>query len=535
MSKKLDTDIDFNFNVFETVERALPIKPMINIGSCLDIPTCTVELGMKDESIINGGLGNFTGAAGKGNTFKTTVLDGMIYIGMERISSFAPANYLAYDTEVNNNERHQSYRISNFKYLKKLHPVESGLFRYSDKVSEAGNKFYDKLMTVLRGKSAKDTKTKMVATPFKYRDTGKPLMVPMPSGGKIDSLSDFTVEADAKNLAENELGDSGGNTLFMRNALMKTRMMLELPEWLIRSSHYLGMVSQVGDEVAMASGPTPPAPKKQLQDMKNGQILKGVGSKFTFATTICWNMIKATPMWNGYKPTDGALYPIESGANKTSNDNDLYEVEMKCIRNKNGPTGFIVNAVVSQSKGLLGSLTEFHFIKSNNYFGLIGSNQNYVSALMPEVKLQRTTIRTKLNENPRLARSINIMSELLQFNQMKPQYVEGIWCDMETLYSDLKKMGYDWNELLDTRGWWAFNQYDHPEFFLSSIDLLRMRAGLYVPYWMDPQTKRASKEYLDRRQAARDRLELIYSHYEKYGNKETQVDYESEENIIEAV
>ena len=84
-----------------------------------------------------------------------------------------------------------------------------------------------------------------------------------------------------------------------------------------------------------------------------------------------------------------------------------------------------------------------------------------------------------------MRRAINITSELYQIKQFWPQIVdEGIWCEPHELYEDLKKKGYDWDQLLSTRGWWAPNQYKHPVPYLSTVDLLRMRAGTYKPYWM---------------------------------------------------
>ena len=49
---------------------------------------------------------------------------------------------------------------------------------------------------------------------------------------------------------------------------------------------------------------------------------------------------------------------------------------------------------------------------------------------------------------------------------------------------DIKALGYDWKELLATRSWYTFFNEKHPVPFLSTMDLLRMRAGLYHPYWM---------------------------------------------------
>ena len=41
----------------------------------------------------------------------------------------------------------------------------------------------------------------------------------------------------------------------------------------------------------------------------------------------------------------------------------------------------------------------------------------------------------------------------------------------------------DWNELLECRDWWLPDQYTNLVRYLSIIDLLKMRAGIYTPYW----------------------------------------------------
>ena len=61
-----------------------------------------------------------------------------------------------------------------------------------------------------------------------------------------------------------------------------------------------------------------------------------------------------------------------------------------------------------------------------------------------------------------------------------------IWCTPAELYQDLKDMGYDWDKLLDTRGYWLINQYDKDNVpYLHTVDLLKMRKGLYHPWWYD--------------------------------------------------
>ena len=63
-----------------------------------------------------------------------------------------------------------------------------------------------------------------------------------------------------------------------------------------------------------------------------------------------------------------------------------------------------------------------------------------------------------------------------------------LFCTPKELYDDLRMMGYDWEQLLDTRGYWVYENDKHPQNFLSTKDLLMMRAGKYQPKWATRNT-----------------------------------------------
>jgi len=66
----------------------------------------------------------------------------------------------------------------------------------------------------------------------------------------------------------------------------------------------------------------------------------------------------------------------------------------------------------------------------------------------------------------------------------------GLLCTPLELYTDLKEMGYDWDVLLQTREYWIPDQYSTTVIpFCSVMDLLKMRKGLYTPYWLDDDKK----------------------------------------------
>ena len=91
--------------------------------------------------------------------------------------------------------------------------------------------------------------------------------------------------------------------------------------------------------------------------------------------------------------------------------------------------------------------------------------------------------------------AINTILEMAEYKKGRCKYLIAMGCLVQRYYDDLIKLGYDWDIILQTRGWWAIKQYSTiiPP-FLSSIDLLYMRLGKYIPYWMD-ENKKVKKEY----------------------------------------
>jgi len=141
------------------------------------------------------------------------------------------------------------------------------------------------------------------------------------------------------------------------------------------------------------------------------------------------------------------------------------------------------------------ALSEFHNIKENGRYGIGGNDKYYSLDLLPDVTLSRTTVREKIDNNALLRRALNITSELFQISIYKSEIERiGLLCTPKELYDDLKAQGYDWNMLLQTREYWTINQYDNPVPYLSSVDLLKMRKGLYFPYFLN-EDKTVKEQY----------------------------------------
>lgn len=489
------------------IELAPAVKLLLNIGGGLDIITGTWSTGKHGESVLNGGLGFITGQVGPGNAFKSTLLHGMLLKGMAVIfdSCYRPetksqkqlkrmrTSNSTYDTEVNMQEPRLKVLSKQIRGLfnEDLFDYRNVLWKVTDKTVMWGNEFFEKMKDFLRFKR-KNQKSYEIETPFLDRD-GTPFKIILPTFGLIDSITDFQTETEGDMMDENELGESGANTLFARGGLFKTRLLTELPGLCGGAYHFLGLTAQLNTEMKMASaGPKGASqPQRKLHYLGGEQKIVGATTKFTYATTVAFNAKSAKPLVDGDRMAE---YPRPE-AQKVTKDTDLNEVTLTILRNKNGKTGVEVTLLTTQLEGLQFELSEFHNIRENKRYGIIGSGQWYTLALYPECATQRTTIRKKIQEDGRLRRAIHITSEMQQMSVHQP----GVWadygCEPTELYADLKKMGYDWDLLLTTRGDYRMNNESHPVPFLSTLDLLKMRKGLYFPYWMTEDKKGIKPEY----------------------------------------
>lgn len=469
------------------------VKVMINLGAGLDIPTGTYVQGSRGEWILNGGLAILTGIVGIGNLFKSTFMHFMFLTGMSRV--YYESTGATFDTEVNIQEWHLKTMIARSLELFGEDVIDSGRWIITDKTMYSGNEWYKEQRDFLSNK-VKNSNKFMITTPFLDRES-KPFKMIAPTFSEIDSFTEFETDDVTEMQDKNELGESGGNTLHMRQGLAKLRFLMEAPRINTASSNYLLMTAHIGKETTMQNaGPGGSVPIVKLKHLKNGDKIKGVTDKFTFITHNCWQCFNATPLIN--QGTKASEYPKDSEDN-TNLDTDLNTVHIRNLRSKSGISGMAQVLVVSQTEGVLPSLTEFHYIKEQGKYGLDGSNVSYWLDIYPDVKLSRTTVRSKIDNDPFLRRALNITSEMCQMNELYRTLEEGLLCTPKELYEDIKKLGYDWNILLNTRGWWTSieNEQSNKQIpnFLSTMDLLKMRQGKYHPFWLEEDKKTIKKEY----------------------------------------
>ena len=456
-----------------------PYKISINIGCLMDIPTGMYLKGQRGENILNGGLALLTGIAGRGNMFKSTLEHFMMLSAASKIASSGIMPYMnTYDNEMNISLQRLLNFAHRFAEFTGLDLHELLIWSVTDKTKHTGDEWYKILKDFLRNEKIKNRKEYTFETPFIGKD-GQPIKMLFPTFGELDSITEFETSDVGEIQDKNQLGESGGNTIHMRAGLAKTRLLMELPVLCNTASHYLILTAQVGTDNTMQQGPYN-TPAKKLQHMKMGDKIKGITDKLLFLSNSFWQVMSASLLNN--QNTKGPEYP-KTRNTPDEGSQDLNIITIKQLRSKNGPSGFSLDIIVSQTEGVLPSLTEFHYLKENGRYGIEGNNVSYNLTLYPDVKLGRTTVREMIDTDPLLRRAIKITADLLQiktYYKTLPLEIP----NLTDLYQKLDKQ-YGWNTILNTRDYWTFKNYEHPVPFLSSMDILEMYHDIYSPWWLN--------------------------------------------------
>lgn len=460
-------------------------KLRLNVGACMDVPTGRSVRGLFGEYILNAGTAIITGVVGRGNNFKSTIAD---YFMARILAIVKQAKGVDYDTEDNKQaDRLQDIFTTVVMELMQEAPeyrtdevieqvFETGRWMITGTGQHLGDEYFDKQKDWLALKIKNAAKLRL-ESPIVERDKLTRMQVITPTCGAIDSFSRMVFKDNVKMQDENAIGDAGGSTLFMRQGLNKKRVITEIQTIANMAYHYMTFTAHVGEKIEIDKyKPTP----QDLQHMK-GLVLKGVPKDFTYLTLNCWHAFGASVFNN--KSTDAPEYPRDAAENQAKGSADLNRVGIRQLRGKSGQSGFVIELIISQTEGLLPSLTEFHYVKERGRFGLTDGNQHYSYVLYPEETISRTTVRGKLAKSYLLRRVANITAELCQMREFWPDSSR-YWMSPEDLYERIKALGYDWTRLLTTRGWYCLPNETKELPFLSTHDLLNMARNKYVPYWM---------------------------------------------------
>lgn len=462
------------------------LQPAFNVGCLKDILSGYPAKGMRGETIICGGMHFSTGGTGEANSAKTGC---NLHDGLVVIERYPPASLTCYDTE-STLSRYRILKHARFvapsRIVKAINPMgeeyeELENCQLVTKTEYTGDAFYAEFKKY--GEERSKLKADYHETPFKDPKTGKAIRILAPDIAFIDSYSKFSTCATEAIQDKGNIGDSKQNTLFLKDGLVKTQMFNELPSIMAKNGLYFILTAQIIENKQLDPYK---APRETLSFLKNGLKIGYVPDAYRYGVHNLWFNFKMRPLINDR--TKAPEYPRNADENTSAGDTDLQTVDFTNIRNKEGASGKIYTIIYSQSEGVKPTLSEFHHIRTEG-FGVTNKQGTYTLDLYPEAKITRTTIRSIVEEDMKIANAIKLTSDLLQVRKEWRSLPADLLCDAKTLYEDIKAKGYDWDVLLQTRSYWTFDQYTHPIPFLSIMDLLYMRQGTYHPYWMEKKIK----------------------------------------------
>ena len=437
---------------------------MYNTGTIYDLIAGKYSMGSDGHFHLNGGLGPFiTGSHGYGNTFKSTVLDSLIAGAMRIIKT---GRAWTIDTEGSKDkDRCASFNWSllNSEEGSFAEEIEDRMTFKSGADMDINAMFAD--MQALVDVRLANKKKLMKDSPFLCPKTGIPLKVWDPAFYFIDSFSEAESSEEGDMLKSKKGFEDGKNkTIWLVDGNKKTLLIRAMRKMAEKAGICFICVAQTGGNVSMDSY----APvSKQLPDMKQKDAFKGVGKKFEYLTHLLYQTTLCTNLHDGQKT---ALYK----QGKTP-DNDLKEIVIHVQRNKSGKSGQVVPFVISQDEGMLNGITNLHYIrKVCTYAGLDGGSGKAQHSLLmyPDVKFSRNTVRDKMDGDYKLNRAMELTARFLyiQNNWNLSKLPPGFQMTVEELVSAVTSSGKDWNEILETTGYWTFEKTDRK--YLSIMDIV---------------------------------------------------------------
>lgn len=449
-----------------------PVRPMLNVGFLQDIQTGKYVFGQHGESILVGGLPYFEGYAGLPNMYKTGV---SVFKQSKAMKNYPCAKQLVYDTESTFDRTRYQRAYKKLEINVDVFDKYEKRFKLSDtKVYPTGNDYFEALKSISK-KRSKIQEEHLYTTPFWDAQDKQNLKSLPPILNFVDSLSTLQSDVVQEMYDSNEIGESGLNMSYMKGSGAKSQLVDQMTGICSSGTIYTIMTAHIGEKYSLNQ--YKPELRK-LRLLKDNLKLKKVPENFLFLTANCWHCSGYDHLLDSNKMPQ---YPVDENDNKEK-DTDLIELELTNLRGKSGSSGIPFSIIISQTEGVLEELTQFHFCKNTGYFGITGK-QTFHLDLYPDVKLTRKSVRSALSSNQLLKAAMHFTCELAEMMVFWRYESNPIFCFPCDLYKDLKEMGYDWNLLLSTRAYWTYEEDNNQIPFLSTMDLLRMRAGLYVPYW----------------------------------------------------
>lgn len=431
-----------------------------NTGTMFDLGTGKYSLGVDGEWYLNGGLlphiNSFVALPGN---YKSTLANSMV----------RRSHGIYKDSELIINDTEDSLD----KDKDRANRMAEELSRSEDILWLKGIDYdldtFDAFLKDYCAKKEAASKSLMRQTPFIDERTGEQISVMAPTYVFIDSLTEM-VCAGEEDLLEGEkskgIGDSRANTVYMLDGNKKTIFLRTMRRRCQKYNIVFVMTGHYDKVIQMdVYNPNPKETLFSKQDYK----VKGCGSKLKFLTSI-YARCAASVLIDSNKE---ALY-----ADGNTPDKDLHEVDVVLERCKTANAGEMIPYVCSQSNGLLNAVTNYHYLRLHDYYGLLGNKMKQQTVFLPDVTVSRNTVREIANSNYEFRRALELTAQycFIKNNWNHAAFAFDFKKDpkeiMDALMSDKNRDVK--SEILNSRGYWTFMDQKDDRNYMSLFMVLKL-------------------------------------------------------------
>ena len=440
------------FSSVLNIQQTHPLR-IYNTNSMYDLLTGSVIRGTDGKWKIHGGLpSGITGIVGKENTYKSTFANNLMLNAMR---CYSESENVTVETEGAYDEQRLMSLCGNEVDLNKIIFLSGTIYNL--------DATYDVIKEICKEKE-KNKKKYTVQTPFIDLRTGKLAEAYIPTFISIDSYTEMYSVTEQDMMNEGGIDSKKNQTIYMVDGNKKTLFIRNIRKLCETHGLCVCLTAHVGKNIDMGGyGPV----AKQLPAMRQSDRLKNVGSKFTFLTRNCSQIMSTKLLQDSNK---NSLY-----CQGETPATDLHEIAVSMIRCKENSSGTIFPFVVSQSLGLLKDASHYNYLRNNGYYGLVGNKQRHSSALIPDNQLTRNSVREKCKESYELSRALEITARYLfiKNNWITGNLPMSFSRSPEELYEAITKSNsIEMNDILNSENAWRYNRTKDNREYLSVFDIV---------------------------------------------------------------
>ncbi|QHJ76763.1 MAG: hypothetical protein [Caudoviricetes sp.] len=442
-----------------------------NTGTLLDIATGTFVPGVDGSQLLYGGVSSMFGVGGRPKNFKSTILNSYL---VNLLARYDDSTMIIYDVENSIVADKQRVLEMSTLYLDDPDKREEHLADLDERVRVIGlnqcpdlETFNENIIQPIVAEKRKIVKDLEKVTPIIDPKTNELKKAISPTIIVFDSWSQAEFSAVSMDVEKKGISDKGNSMAAARENLLKNQLIKTFPKLSSELGIYFAFTTQISDTIQTNMFAVQP---KSMPFMKHNSTYRSVSKGFYYL--ISTQIGLSSPKTLGTKTeSDYSLQDITAV-------NELFTVRntIESIKGGNG-SGGMFDVVVSQNQGYHGGLSNFIYLKEHDYFGL-GTNKIHPKcALNPEVSLARKKAVAALMDY-KTYRAIEITAQLC--------YVQNTWTlnnskvqfdiTPEKLYEELNKTSYKIDDILNTRGWWTWedSKYRQERDYISLYDILRL-------------------------------------------------------------